>query len=304
MKKRFWKDRSKLIRLFGTLLSLFLLYFYVRKQDWDQLMAAAFSISIPTILVVLFFFFLVQLFNSIRWWMLLRSVQIPLAFGHVFRLSLISIFSSNFLPSTIGGDLVRLLAVSVNVEKKEEAAASVIIDRLLGLISRLVLLPLSLPLLVSASPEFLHAVSPVLLPGRTWIEKLKNQLKKIVGAFGFWLKHPQTLLSALLISWIGLTIYICGIWLVARELDIQVTVLNVAAVMGVTYFITLLPISLNGLGLRELGMVTLYAFYGATLEQATALAVITRVLVMMVSLLGALFIGSEMETINNHLSDS
>ena len=302
--KQFWKDRSKLIRLLGTLLSLLLLYFYIRKQDWEQLLAAALSISIPLIGAVFFLFLLLQVFNTIRWWILLRSVEIPLSFGHLFKISMLSIFTSNFLPSTIGGDFVRWVAVSANVEMKDKATASVIIDRLLGLVSRLVLLPLSIPLIISASPELIGAISPVLVPGKDWLEKLKAPLRKLLEALGFWFQHPQTLLGALGVSWIGLAMYIYGIWLVAMDLGIGVSFLNVAAVMGVTYFITLLPISLNGYGLRELGMVTLYVYYGATPEQATALALITRVIVMAVSLLGALFLGSEMEKLNNRVAGS
>jgi len=299
---QYWKDRSKLIRLLGTLLSLVLLYVYIRKQDWDQLLAAALSLSIPLMVAVFFLFLLVQAVNSMRWWILLRSVDINLSFGHAFKISLLSIFTSNFLPSTIGGDLVRWLAVSANVEVKGKAAASVIIDRMLGMLSRLVLLPISVPLVISALPKLFGAVSLVLIPGKTWIEKLRVQARKILEALGYWFQHPQTLLGALLISWIGLGMYVCGIWLVARDIGIDVTLLNVGAVMGITYFISLLPISINGYGLRELGMVTLYTYYGATIEQATALALVTRVLKMGVSLLGALFISSELENIKNRVA--
>lgn len=301
---RFWKDRSRLIRIVGTLVSLILLYLYIRRQDWDQLLVAAFSISISRIVIAFILFLMTQILNGVRWWFLLRSVHIHLSFFHVLRISIIGIFTSNFLPSTIGGDLVRLVAVSANVEMKERAAASVIIDRLLGLLSRFVLLPFSLPLIIRASPDLFDTISPVILPGMPWFEKLKVQMQKVFEALGFWIKHPRTLLAALCISWIGLAMYICGLWVVARELGIDVTMMNVAAVMGITYFITLLPISLNGFGLRELGMVTLYVYYGGTLEQATALALITRVLIMAVSFLGAFFLGAEMETIDNYMKEN
>jgi hypothetical protein len=60
-------------------------------------------------------------------------------------------------------------------------------------------------------------------------------------------------------------------------------------VTGITYLLTLLPISVNGYGLREVAITTLYLPLGASLEQAATLALITRFLSMLETLPGALW---------------
>jgi hypothetical protein len=58
----------------------------------------------------------------------------------------------------------------------------------------------------------------------------------------------------------------------------------------ITYFLTLLPISVNGYGLREVAITALYLPLGASLEQAAILAIITRFLSMLATIPGALWL--------------
>lgn len=97
---------------------------------------------------------------------------------------------------------------------------------------------------------------------------------------------------ALLASWVGVACYLGAVWLVAGGLGIPVSLGDVAGATALTYFLTLLPISINGYGLREVGMLALYVQLGATAEQASALALITRAMLMIVSLPGALWLSN------------
>ena len=78
-----------------------------------------------------------------------------------------------------------------------------------------------------------------------------------------------------------------AIWVTAQGLGMSVTVTQVAGVTGLTYLLTLIPVSINGYGIREAAMVALYAQLGAVAEQASALALISRLLMMAVTLPGA-----------------
>ena len=69
----------------------------------------------------------------------------------------------------------------------------------------------------------------------------------------------------------------------------QLTLWQVVGVNIVSYFITLLPISISGYGLREITTTTLYTMLGATLEQATALAIISRIFSTLVTLPGVIW---------------
>jgi len=57
----------------------------------------------------------------------------------------------------------------------------------------------------------------------------------------------------------------------------------------ITYFITLLPVSVNGYGVREVAITGLYMQVGATFEQAAALAIVSRVMLVAETLPGVLW---------------
>jgi uncharacterized membrane protein YbhN (UPF0104 family) len=70
----------------------------------------------------------------VRWWVLVRALDLPFTFRNAFRLGLVGTFYNTFLPGAIGGDFVKMyFIVQDHPERKAAAAATVIADRLLGL---------------------------------------------------------------------------------------------------------------------------------------------------------------------------
>ena len=76
----------------------------------------------------------------------------------------------------------------------------------------------------------------------------------------------------------------------AVSLGINVSILEVIQIASIVYVFTLIPISFNGLGVRELIMTTLYVSLGSTIEEATLLALVTRLLMVIVTSVGALWL--------------
>jgi uncharacterized membrane protein YbhN (UPF0104 family) len=72
----------------------------------------------------------------------------------------------------------------------------------------------------------------------------------------------------------------------------NVTYWQVIGIQTVTYFLSILPISINGYGLREVAFTTLYTALGSSLEQASTLALVTRFLNVLSSLPGAIWLTS------------
>jgi uncharacterized membrane protein YbhN (UPF0104 family) len=91
---------------------------------------------------------------------------------------------------------------------------------------------------------------------------------------------------AFLAAWPSNLLPMAGTYLVARQLGIDISFWQIVAVQTVTYFLSVLPISFNGYGLREATYTTLYPALGATLEQATTLALVTRFLMVLVTVPG------------------
>jgi uncharacterized membrane protein YbhN (UPF0104 family) len=81
-----------------------------------------------------------------------------------------------------------------------------------------------------------------------------------------------------------------GVWVISRGLGIQIALYQVMGINVLTYLLTLLPVSVNGYGVREVAMAALYMQLGATLEQASTLALITRFFMLLQTLPGVVWL--------------
>jgi uncharacterized membrane protein YbhN (UPF0104 family) len=152
----------------------------------------------------------------------------------------------------------------------------------MGVFAMLFVLPLSTPLLGSLLAALGVAVDRIELPS-----SLRSAARRVWEATALWLKSPISLVLALLAAWIGILSYFVFIWALARGLGIDVDLIQVAGITAVTYFIALIPFTINAYGLRELSVIAFYSTLGASTEQAAALALLSRFLILISSLPGA-----------------
>lgn len=84
-----------------------------------------------------------------RWWMLVRAQEIPFAFRDALRLGLFGTACNYVVPGTVGGDLTKVVLIARdNPNAKATVTATVVLDRILGLMALL---------LVGASASLLHS---------------------------------------------------------------------------------------------------------------------------------------------------
>ena len=70
----------------------------------------------------------------VRWWMLVRAVDLPFRLRDAFRLGMVGTFYNTFLPGSIGGDFVKAYVIAKDSpQRKAAAVATVVADRMLGL---------------------------------------------------------------------------------------------------------------------------------------------------------------------------
>ena len=275
------------VRWIGTILSLGLFIWLVTRLDWN-LLAGQLSGLNPWMLALAFGVYLAaQAFNTLRWCTLLWTHGVSITFWQAFRIAWSGIFASNFLPSTIGGDGLRMVAVLPYTKSKAVAVGSVALDRVINMAAMACLLPLSF-WVFGAKLNTIFALALPFNP-RKLAEKY---FPKIMDALREWASRPAAFGWAFLAAWpSNLTIMLAN-YIVARELGMEISFVQIMAIQTVTYFVTVLPISVNGYGLREVTFATLFAALGATIEQASAFAVLTRFLTVLVTVPGALWVSS------------
>ena len=290
------------LRWVGTALSILLFVWLISRQNWHEVWRYLQQLPVWLLPVALLFYLTGMLANAVRWYILLQAPKIRISFSTTVKIVFTGAYVSNFLPSTIGGDTVRFVGLMHLTSDRAVGLASVILDRLINLSAFITVLPLSV--LTFGSPATWLTISlqvgsplPVFVMAsdqRPSVEKalsrVKHWLQRGREAFRLWLEQPRFLVLAFCVSWLSIFVVFIAIWLVARGLGIPVALYQVMGITGITYLLTLLPISVNGYGLREVAITTLYLPLGASLEQAATLALITRFLSMLETLPGALWL--------------
>lgn len=294
---------GRLIRLAGMLVSTGLFVGLIARQDLSAAWRCLSEIPLWTIPLILLLYYLGMVCNAVRWSILLRAQQLNVSFTSVVKIVFAGAFASNFLPSTIGGDAVRVIGLQQRVNNWVVSTSSIVVDRLLNVLAMVASSPLSLVTfgpglfrLFQSSGAAPAGVSAGLffgrLPGSQWLyRRIWLPLKE---ALGLWWNQPGYLALAFVVSWLSVFVVFIAVWWIARGLGIQVALYQVIGINVITYLLTLVPVSFNGYGVREFAMASLYVQLGASLEQASALALITRIFMLFETLPGAFWLAQVM----------
>ncbi len=286
----------------GSVLSLALFVFLIYKQGWGDFAEALSRLPVHYFFIALGLTLLSRIAVSLRWFALLHSAKVKLSLWQSLRLTFMGLFASNFLPTTVGGDLVRMAgAVYLHIDAGV-SAASLVVDRLVGMAGMASLAPFGLAIVLrpagQAAPVSTRWAAGLLaglarLPGFGWAyQKVEKFSRSLLRSAVYWLRHPAGLAWALLCTYGHMLFTFLTIWLLLLGMHQPLSFWWIAALWSLNYFFTtLVPVSINGLGLQEVSITTLYShFGGVSTEAGLALAVLMRVLPLLASLPGALFL--------------
>lgn len=286
------------LRLGGSLLAAGLLIAWL-TQNWGEVTAALQQVGWQGFLLALGLMLLSRFCTVGRWHTLLRSADVPITPRQSIQLTFAGLFAANFLPTTVGGDLVRFAgAVQLGFDGAV-SAASLVADRLVGMAGMATVLPLGLwqvlrqPLPAAAPRVGWLAVAPAAWQrAAKWAAKQAGKLwLSITHALRLWVTRPKSLLLAYLFTWGHMLSVFLAVSLLFARMGVAVPLWLVAGCWALSYFPTLLPVSINGLGVQELTLTFFFVQYGAApLPAALAMAALMRLLPALVSLPGVFFV--------------
>jgi len=298
-------NRVFILRLAGTLLALALLIYLLSEQGWGEIGAAFRAIPAWNLVLAFLLTIVSRLAVGIRWHILIHAIEPRISLKQALRLTFAGLFASNFLPTTVGGDVVRLTgAIQLKLDGVL-GAASLIMDRLIGTAGMAMVLPFGLPkffesrLFAQSNPlaalETFQATGVMVTPLGRLVRKIldmsRHAMRKLFDALSHWVSHPGAMLQALALTWIHMLSLFATILLLLRGMDDEVSFWLIAGMWGMIYFITLVPISINGYGVQELSATFIFTEIGGILPQhSLTIALLIRTLQMAISLPGALFV--------------
>ena len=292
-------NRSTILQIVGTLVAIGLLLYLLSQQGWEEIQIAIQKISLWRLGLAMGIMFVSRFSVTARWHTLLRSADIDIKFRQTARITFAGLFLTNFLPTTIGGDVIRLFGA---VQMKFDAAvctASLIVDRLVGLFGMLMAVPFGLPSLFnSQNAQILSGEDPlyfsVLVSGnwfrRIWT-KILGIIQRVLAAIDLWIHKPLALGKSLTWSWLHMVCLFLIIHLLLAGMGESLPLLKIAGFYSLVYLVTLIPISINGYGVQELTMTFVLTNFGnISIGSSISLALLFRTLMMLASLPGVFFV--------------
>lgn len=289
-----------MLRWGGSLLSIALMIYLLSRQGWHEIGLALTEIPLWIFVLAAGLMIISRFAVTGRWYALLRATDLKTSWGQVLRLTFAGLFATNFLPTTIGGDIVRLAGAVQYGLDGSVIAASLIADRLIGMFGMVLMVPFGLlPLLawIKSGPIMsgLSSAPIMLLAGNSifhkiW-QKILSILRKIMQAIKYWWQHPTSLLGSFAFTVVHMLSFFGILWALFIGLGDPVPFGLVAGLYSFVYLVTLLPISINGYGLQELSISLIFSQVGgASLHNSLTVALIFRTLTMLASLPGAAFV--------------
>ena len=225
-----------------------------------------------------------------RWVLLLRASRAPITAAHAARIFLTSSFVGSFLPAGVGGDAARAYGLSRVTAAGDEAVASVVVDRLLGILS---LITMSVVGLIAWTPAsgldwraglavgFVAAtclgafwadrVVALLLPNPL-ASGVGGYLSKIGEAVSRYRGHGSVLAQVMAWSVVVQLLRITQAYLLGLGLGLAVPFRYYLLFMPIGLLMLLLPISVSGFGLPQGVIVWLLRPTGVADEQSFALS--------------------------------
>jgi len=281
-----------IIRWAGTIIAIVILVYLFSQIGAAETWATIQRISGWRIAGVLVLVFVSRFATFGRWHSLLQVQDMHVPWQDSLRLTFAGLFASNVLPTTVGGDVVRLAgAVRIGINPAL-AAASLVADRLVGMAGMFLALPFAIPSFVAylqqnKTSNSLPLLSAVPFVSNAW-NKIKQAFQSVFSNFRYWAKNPLILLRALGFTLIHMLATFLIVKILIEGMGESMPFGQIAGLWSLTYFITLLPISINGLGLQEVTITNLFSAVGG-LQPSTSisLAILLRVAWMIGSLPGA-----------------
>ncbi len=247
-------------------------------------------------------------------WVLARRLQlifevkgVPISLKEASSLTLVGYFFNNFLPTSVGGDIVKALCAARVTKSTVKSVTGVLMDRIFGLFTFILIPSLTLLFFMKeiANPIVPVVVYSLLVFSALFFFMIFNRgvarrfrfIETLLSRFNFDRKareiyeslhdfknHKGVVAGAMALSVVGQSVSICALYAMALALGAHAPLIYFFLLVPVVHLVSMLP-SLNGLGIREGAYVYFLGPYIGK-EYAFALGILWLGLLFMLSLLG------------------
>lgn len=272
------KISKKFIIILKVFFAFSLILFLFKRLNLAEVKQILLNINLSYLILGTIFYLLIMFLQAYRWQLLLGIHNIKFSVGKLVRLTFIGYFFNNFLPTTVGGDVVKGYLVAKETNKIAESYVSVLMDRIMGIIGLIViafLMLFFLPLVEinrtviyiiwGAFIFFVILLLFLALAAKhksKWLVflirlfqklKIENKVKRIYEVFYSHKRYKGVLIKTVVLSLIVQAGFIIVNYFVVQGLTLsqRIPLIYFFIYTPTIALISSLPITINGIGVRE-----------------------------------------------------
>lgn len=302
--------KGALSTLVKIIISGAIMFLLLRNMDLAAFWKTFSSVQPLAVVFVALLLIFNQSVSSYRWSVILKK-DMDVSYLRLLSIYFVGMFFNNFLPTMVGGDVVKGYYLYKYSRKGDIALASIFMDRYSGFTALMVITAIALVpgyALISGTP--LPGFFALLIGGFVvmslviWVGPLHSWAMRLASRVHFYginrkidtfykvlmsyKRHGDILVKAFLCSLVVQCGVMIGYYILGMGLGMDVPLAYYFLFIPLTTAISMLPISLSGLGIREGAFVFLFSMAGATKEQALTLSLMWFGVGVIVSVIGGI----------------
>ena len=291
------RPRRWMVIIVKCFISCMLILWLLKDTSLHDIFKVLQSSCLPLMLLAFSLHFLGCFISVLRWRVLLLCQNIDISLSFLLKSYMAAIFFNNLLPSTIGGDVLRIHDTYRAGKNKAGAVTAVLVDRLLGILVlmgfvffsllsserfniyfsfvnkliALVVVVFTISFIIFILYMYNKKISQFYLKtNNTVIKTITDIIKKAIDLLIVFKNDKKTLYISVLLS-IALQInVVLYYFLISNSSGISISINEFFFIVPVAVFFMMMPISINGLGLRENIFVFMLSTYGVSKNNAIA----------------------------------
>ncbi len=249
-----------------------------------------------------------------KWQIILRAQDIHVSLLRLFWLYVVGYFYNTVLPTNVGGDVVRAYALGKQTGKNAQSFSSVFIERFTGLTALLLMallafafaiyrlwdVRLTVLLVISVAGYFvlllfffnkklIDKISMIKLP---LLNKMIRKLNAFQAATMAFRSKRRTLFFAMANSLLFYILAVLNVFVSSLAFDADITLLEALTITPIVLVITMIPISIGGIGLAEGAYVFTFQRFGMTGAMGLSVALLMRAKALLAGIVGGIYYAS------------
>lgn len=291
-----------------AIISLSILVFILSSIDFLKLKSLFIELNFYYLAFSVIIIYFGILISSLKWQILLYKQDLDISLNKAVSAYYSGMFFNSFLPSIVGGDFIRAKIINADKNSLNKSLMSVVFERYLGvialsflaLIGVIVGLKFNYPsnVVFMASLIFIAILIVSLIFFVFWDYltfkrnlsrwKIGKILSKYYDSLLVYRKFSKDIFKAVLLSFLFQFLSILYIFVIAKSLGISVSIWYLFLIVPLVTLFLMLPISINGIGLRETAFIFFFSHVGLSATSAVAISFLSFSVLVIISSVGGI----------------